>query len=103
MTTFFVDTSALAKRYLNEPGGAWVRNWIVPAAHHLTIISDLTPVEMFSLLARKQRENLISDQDLSVYQNEFMRHVQSEYLSIPLNASVLTLARMLTGRHKLRA
>ena len=41
MSAFFVDTSALAKRYLAETGSAWVRSWILPRTGNVTIITRL--------------------------------------------------------------
>ena len=103
MTTFFVDTSAVAKRYLTEVGSAWVQTWIEPNAGHVILISDLTSVEMFSLLARKRRENALSETDLAAAQTDFLFHVEAEYLSVLLDIPVLIQARALVNRHPLRA
>jgi uncharacterized protein len=57
MTTVYVDTSALAKWYLNEDFSEEVEEYlqgILPA-----YISLLTKVEMKSLLARRRRERSI--------------------------------------------
>src|SRR2546421_104043 len=56
LRTLFIDTSALAKRYLSEVGSTWVRSVTAPAAGHVVIIAGVTVVEMFSLLARRGRE-----------------------------------------------
>ncbi len=103
MTTYFVDTSAVAKRSLTEVGSAWVRTWIEANAGHVIIIADLTSVEMFSLLARKQREHGISAPDLTAAQTDFLLQFEREYLSVPLDTFVLTQARVLVNRHPLRA
>ena len=55
-----MDTSALAKRYLNETGTKWVRGWTRPSATNEIIISDLALVEMFSVFARHERVGLLS-------------------------------------------
>lgn len=61
MSAFFVDTSALAKRYLVETGSNWVLSWVEPPANNVIIISELTFVEMRSLLARCVRDkNLLA-------------------------------------------
>ncbi|MEZ4672161.1 MAG: type II toxin-antitoxin system VapC family toxin [Anaerolineae bacterium] len=51
MTTYFVDTSALAKRYFSEAGSTWVQSWIEPAAGNTIVIAELALVEMRSVLA----------------------------------------------------
>jgi predicted nucleic acid-binding protein len=53
----YFDTSALAKWYLNEPKSNEVEEYIL--AHGPVIISDLTVIEMRSLLARRRREKAI--------------------------------------------
>jgi predicted nucleic acid-binding protein len=53
----YLDTSALAKWYLNEPRSDAVEKYI--QEHGPVAISDLTVVEMRSLLARRRREKHI--------------------------------------------
>jgi predicted nucleic acid-binding protein len=50
----YFDTSALAKWYLNEPKSDQVERYI--QEHGPVAVSDLTVVEMRSLLARRRRE-----------------------------------------------
>jgi uncharacterized protein len=60
METIYFDTSALAKWYLNEENSDKVENYLQEQG--VVAISELTVVEMRSLLARRRREtvNLIS-------------------------------------------
>ncbi len=102
MTNFFADTSAIAKRYVVESGTNWVRSWTNPAAGNVVVMSDLTPVEMFSLLARKQREGLLSPSNFTQVSNTFLFHIEHEYLTTPLDAPVLVAARGVIGKYALR-
>ena len=102
MTTFFVDTSALGRRYIPEIGSPWVRSWIEPAAGNIIVISDLTPVEMFAVLARRQREKSVSAADMAVAQKNVLFHVEKEYLAVGLEADVLVQARLLVSKYTLR-
>src|SRR5260221_4761464 len=102
LSTFFVDTSALGRRYLPEIGTAWVRQWIVPAAGNVIIICDLTPVEMFSALARRQREKSVSPADVAAAQKDVLVHVEKEYLSVGLESDVFIQARLLVSKYVLR-
>ena len=70
---------------------------------HVIIVSDLTAIEMFSLLARKQRENRLSPADLLTAQVDFLTHVEREYLSVALDSPLLIQARALVNLHPLRA
>ena len=103
MSPLYVDTSAVAKRYLVETGSAWIRTWIEPAAGNVIVVSDLTPVEMVSLLHRRQREGSLSAQSADSLEADFLVHLTIEYLVAPVDAAVLLQARALAKKHSLRA
>jgi uncharacterized protein len=100
LTTYFMDTSALAKRYVIEKGAAWIRSEI--KAGNQVVISDLTTVEMVSLLARKRREGNISNIQFVRARNSFLKHADTVYLVIGLDKPILALARDLVARQPLR-
>ena len=102
MTAYFLDTSALAKRYLVETGSGWIKSFFLPTLNQVIVISELTPVEMFSLLARRQREGYISPQDAAALRADFLVHFEKQYLVVNLESHVLLQARSLVTNHKLR-
>lgn len=102
MTIFFADTSAVAKRYVTETGSAWVRSWIEPGLGHLVVISDLTKVEMVSMLVRRRRDGVITGGDFTLLQNAFLLHVDTQYLAVGIQEEVLAHARRLLDTHSLR-
>ena len=55
MSTFFLDSSALVKRYLTETGSGWVLRLTDPAAGHTISIAELTEVEVAAALAARHR------------------------------------------------
>jgi predicted nucleic acid-binding protein len=55
VAAFYLDTSALVKRYAVEPGTRWVVNLTDPGAGHLLYTVRLTGVEMVAALYRKVR------------------------------------------------
>jgi uncharacterized protein len=57
MPTYFLDTSALVKRHVAEPGHAWVESICDPTAANIVVISEVAIVEMSATLARLSREN----------------------------------------------
>lgn len=103
MSVFFVDTSALAKRYLKETGSTWVMNWILPPAGNIIVLTELAIVEMASLLGRHHRSNLLSTANLGVLQANFLVHTEKEYLIVPLESMILVQARALINKYPLRA
>lgn len=98
-----MDTSAIAKRYIPETGSAWVQTWIAPQHQNDIIISALTTVEFVSVVRRREREGHISIIDSLQFQNDFLLHVEQEYMTIPLEERVLAQARALLGKYQLRA
>ena len=103
MSSCYVDTSALIKRYLAETGSTWIRNLVDWAAGNVIVVCDLTAVEVFSTLARRQREGTIAPADIVILQTRFLADFGQEYLSIALEDSVLSRARDLLNRYPLRS
>lgn len=99
---YFVDTSGLAKRYINEQGSSWVINWIAPAAGNIIIVSAITSVEMFSVFARREREKAISPGLSRIVRNDFLFHLENEYLSIEIDSFILARSRDLINTYPLR-
>jgi len=60
MATYFLDTSAIVKRYVTEPGSAWVITHCQPEVGHTLIISQATLVEAVAAFCRKAREQNLS-------------------------------------------
>jgi uncharacterized protein len=102
LSTYFLDTSALAKGYLVETGSTWIENLIAPSAGHIIVICDLTPIEFFSMVARRQRENTLSNADKLTLETAFIVDVDRTYLTITLDSSVLVPAREFVGKYILR-
>jgi predicted nucleic acid-binding protein len=102
LNQFFIDTSALAKRYIPEIGSVWVNSWIAPQANNEIIISALATVEIYSLLTRRERESSITLSQRQLMVNDFQFHVQEQYFLIDLDVSVLDRARDLLLKHPLR-
>jgi len=103
LSAFFVDTSAIVKRYLAEIGSTWTKSWVDPQHGHDIIISALTTVEIISVLTRREREGTITATERSVMESDFLLHIEHEYMVIPLEERVLVQARNLLGQYRLRA
>jgi uncharacterized protein len=46
MTVYFVDSSALVKRYINEIGSTWVLSLFDPVLNNDVLIAAITGVEL---------------------------------------------------------
>src|SRR5438270_11459436 len=70
MAAYFLDSSALVKRYAAETGTAWVKGLIDPAAGTLVLVARITGVETVAALARKRKGDLLSPADAATAEEE---------------------------------
>lgn len=101
MTSLFLDSSALAKRYLPEVGTSWLRQQILSSDS--IIVSRITSVEVMSAVARRQREKTLSPAVVTGINRLLNKHLQQKYLIIGINHQITTLAIQLLMVHPLRA
>jgi predicted nucleic acid-binding protein len=55
VATYYLDSSAMVKRYIEEPGSGWVRDLTDPAAGHILYTTALTGTELIAALVRRTR------------------------------------------------
>ena len=103
MTTYYLDTSALSKRYVQETGTAWVRALTDPVAGHALLTARITMVEIYSALARRRYEGSVPAADCLVASQAFTAHSATEYEFVELDLNIVIVARDLLERHALRA
>lgn len=103
MSNYYLDTSALIKCYVSETGSTWIKTLADPTAGNVIIVCDLTAVEVFSTLARRQREGTVTPANVLILQSRFLFDFEHEYLSVVLEDAVLSRARDLLNRYPLRS
>lgn len=103
MSNYYLDTSALAKRYLTETGSLWIRTLVDPMAGNVIIASDLSGVEFFSTLARRERAGELTPANVYILQSRFLADFEREYVSVSLESAVLRRARNLVNLYPLRS
>lgn len=59
MTVYYADSSALVKRYVSEPGSAWVQGICDPIAGHVIALAHLGLVEIAAALGVKHRQGVL--------------------------------------------
>jgi predicted nucleic acid-binding protein len=97
---YFLDASALAKRYLLEPGTQRVRQLFRRNAE--IAVSRLSEVEVASALVRRMRAGDISEHDAEQHLSALL-HDLAACDVIELRKPVVTGARELVRDHGLRA
>jgi len=63
VSNYYLDTSALVKRYIDETGSAWLRALVDPALSPVLVVSQLLIVEMASAFNRRLREGTVNRGD----------------------------------------
>lgn len=102
MSTLFVDSSALVKRYLTETGSAWITALLDPAAGHTIIVATITQVESAAAVAARHRSGAITEAERDALVDLLALHFDIEYQQIAIEATVLGRAVALTQTHRLR-
>lgn len=103
MSVFFLDTSALVKRYFLETGSVWVQGLTEPASGNTIILSEITLAETAAVIAAKHRASggitlVERDEILRL----FSQHCVDEYILIPASRPIIDRAVTLTQTYRLR-
>lgn len=107
MTNYFFDSSAIVKRYSQEPGSTWVQAVCAPRRHAALYLSDIARVEVVAALRRLGRQPNVHASFVEKLVNAFTRHlalsapghVPPAYHLVPVTPSVLTLAARLCNHY----
>lgn len=89
VNAYFLDSSALVKRYVPEKGSAWILAIAFPDTGNLIIISRITWVEVLSALARRQREGSLSDTDVNLITQQFRFDLNNQYQVVEFDQALV--------------
>ncbi len=103
MTDFYLDSSALVKRYADEPGSTWIRQITVPPSQSTILIAEVTLAEVAAALAAKCRApGGITHQQRDRALSRFLQDCDDSFLVLPVDRLVIDRAVELTQNHRLR-
>lgn len=103
VSAYFLDSSALLKRYVPEVGTAWMQSISDPQSQNLLIVAHIAWVEICSAVARRQREASISNIQANQILAAFSAHWNTQYFIVAIDKTVIDLAGQLVNQHPLRA
>jgi len=103
MIHYFLDSSALAKRYIVEPGTQWIRKITASTSPHPILTAEITQVELISAAARRSREGQISTTVLPLIRAAIDRHFAGNYLVVQQTPLIISRAKDLLQAYPLRA
>ncbi|MCA1597689.1 MAG: type II toxin-antitoxin system VapC family toxin [Chloroflexi bacterium] len=101
MAAYYLDTSALVKRYVTERGSSWVEALVVPDEHDL-YTGRLTAVEMIAALSRKARTGGTTPAEAAHGIHTFRHDWPRDYLILEITPQVADRAMDLAEAHGLR-
>ncbi|HEX5549100.1 MAG TPA: type II toxin-antitoxin system VapC family toxin [Ktedonobacterales bacterium] len=103
MTLYFLDSSAIVKRYVSEAGHAWIVNLCDPAQSHDIQIAQIALVEVIAALCRKAREAAITTTERDGLITDFHSDTVTTYGVRAVTTQVYTRAGDLCRTYRLRA
>jgi len=100
--TFYLDASALVKRYLAETGTAWVESLCADDTNNAIAIARFGLVETAAAFAAKRRGQFITDNEYESALGNLLRDAGERYRLIAVGQTVIDNAIQLTRHQKLR-
>lgn len=103
MTDYYLDSSALVKRYADEAGSTWIRQITDANALHTILLAEITLAEVAAALAAKHRApNGITQEQRDRILSRFLQDCEDHFLLLPVDRPVIDRAVELTQPHRLR-
>jgi uncharacterized protein len=92
MAVYFVDSSALVKRYIHEIGSAWVLNLFNPTLNSEILMAAITSFEIVAAITRRMRNGNASEIEAKYVCNLFKNDLISEYQVVEIIGNIINSA-----------
>lgn len=103
MANYFLDSSALVKRYVEEPGSDWVVGLGGAGRGDPIIVSRLAWLEVTSAAVRRARAGDLGEQDLRWLLGRLEEDMRRRYRVVAVGEGTIVQAWDLVVKHGLRA
>lgn len=103
MAIYYLETSALVKLYVREPGTERLLKLAASVSENRLVILALARIEFRSAIRRRERNGEIASRVATQLLELFQRHVEARFLTQQINDFVLDIADALVDRYSLRA
>ena len=103
MKCYYLDASAMVKRYVNEQGSEWMRATMDSEEETLLFTSRMTIVEVISAFSRRVREGTLTLQDFVSARDMFRSDCLDDYQVMPPSLAIVDQTCALLERYPLRA
>jgi uncharacterized protein len=102
VAVYFLDTSTVVKRYVQEIGTAWVQALSAPTAGHSLSLVRITQAELVAAVTRKERGGQIASADAATALADFQYDFAHQYFVVEVSAALVARAATLARTHALR-
>jgi hypothetical protein len=100
---YFLDSSAVIKRYVVEVGANWLRSIATRSAGNVIMIAHITLAEVVSGVMRRKRDGTIAPRTAHAVRLLVDRHASREYRVVGLTGQIIQRAEDLLELYPLRA
>lgn len=102
MNAYFLDSSAVVKRYIAEVGSGWMQNVFASAATSPLFVARITSVEVAAAIVRRTRKGDISPAEATVAQTAFRQDLANGFNFVEVTPMLVESAMRIVERHGLR-
>ena len=102
MAVYFLESSALVKRYAVEDGTAWVRDLSEANAGNTFFIAQITGVEAVAAITLRARRGSMTAEEAGFAIAHFRQDFDRMLYTIPVVLTIIARAMDLAERHALR-
>ena len=103
MALYYLETSALVKLYVREPGTERLLHLAQASPKNRFALLSLSQVELRSAVRRRERDGDIAPRVAGLVLDRFQQHLEAKFLQQSVTDSVLDSAVELIDRYALRA
>lgn len=102
MAHFYLDSSALVKRYVSEPGTPWIAQLCDPATKNVIYTVRISGAEIVAALFLRARTGSLASASAQSVATQFKRDFQHAYQIVEVSPAIVAHAMELAGVHGLR-
>ncbi|NMF86273.1 type II toxin-antitoxin system VapC family toxin [Nodosilinea sp. P-1105] len=102
MAVYFLDSSALVKRYIRETGTDWVSSLFSPDLGNDCFVVAIAGVEIVSAITRRARSGSIKLTDAALACTQFKQDFQATYQVIEITEDIIQVGMSLAETRGLR-
>ena len=102
MAVYFLDSSAVAKRYIAETGSTWIAGLMRPSAGNQLQVVRITAVEVVAAIVRRVHSGNLSEQAGRNAATQFRADFATLQDVVEVSAPLISRAMDLAEKHALR-